>query len=101
MSGKSTGDRLVYMANQISMFFDSQPGDGAALHIAEHIAAFWTPGMRRELTAMIGDGHAEPLRPAAVEAMRILQTQSDKSVERQLEANGGRAVGHEQGSDAG
>ena len=101
MSGKSTGDRLVYMANQISAFFDSQPGDSAALHIAEHIAAFWTPGMRRELTAMLADGKAEALTPNAAEAVRLLQTQSDKSVERELEATGERAIGHEQGSDAG
>lgn len=98
---KSTGDRLVYMANQIASFFNSQPGDSAALQIAEHITAFWTPGMRRELTAMLADGMANDLSPNAAEAVRLLQTQSDKSVERELEASGERAVGHEQGSDAG
>ncbi len=101
MSGKSTGERLVYMANQIASFFEGQPGGSAALHIAEHITAFWTPGMRREITAMLAAGQAGALRPAAAEAVRLLQTQSDKSVERELAANGERAIGHEQGRDAG
>ena len=36
MSGGTT-DKLVYMANQIADFFKSQPGDAAALRIADHL----------------------------------------------------------------
>jgi hypothetical protein len=100
MSEKSNADKLVYMANQIAAFFVTQPGETAPLRIAEHIAAFWTPAMRREITRWLDDGGAG-LKPAAEEAVRLLKTQSDGSVERALHAAGQPAPGHEQGSDAG
>lgn len=49
--------RLVRMANQIAIFFASQPGDGAAL-TAAHINDFWEPRMRARLLAHLGAGGA-------------------------------------------
>lgn len=97
---KSTGERLIYMANQIAAFFTTQPGDTAPLHIAEHITAFWTPCMRDEITAHADRG-GEGLVPAALEAVRLLKRHSDKSVEGAIANAGERAIGHEHGSDAG
>jgi len=36
-------DRLIYMANQIGKFFQSQGHDNAVPGIAEHIRKFWDP----------------------------------------------------------
>lgn len=45
-------DRLVYMANQIGRFFESQgSADAAAAAIADHLAKFWAPPMRAALLA--------------------------------------------------
>jgi formate dehydrogenase subunit delta len=43
----NTGEKLVYMANQIASFFASQPAD-AATGVAKHINDFWEPRMRRQ-----------------------------------------------------
>ena len=40
-------DRLIYMANQIGKFFQSQGHDKAVPGIAEHIKKFWDPRMRK------------------------------------------------------
>lgn len=100
MSAAGNTDKLVYMANQIAAFFVSQPGDTAALRIAEHITAFWTPAMRRDITRWLGEG-GMGLKPEAEEAVRLLGSRSDQSVERALHAAGQPAPGHDQGSDAG
>ncbi|MEE7457607.1 peptidase [Methylorubrum populi] len=49
MSATTTNDRLVRMANQIALFFRSYPEDEAVAGIHNHIVAFWTPKMRRDL----------------------------------------------------
>jgi formate dehydrogenase subunit delta len=78
----SAGDRsatLVMMANQIAAFFDSQPGNAAALHIAAHLKAFWTPTMRDALHAFVVGG-GEGLSPAAkagVLALKAAHTAAD------------------------
>jgi formate dehydrogenase subunit delta len=46
-------DKLVTMANQITAFFRPYSDAEAAAGIADHIKAFWTPGMRRALDARI------------------------------------------------
>ena len=66
-------DRLVYMANQIEAYFAAQPGDGAARAIADHLKAFWTPAMRRDLIDFIGAG-GSGLRPYATAAVALLAT---------------------------
>lgn len=60
-------DKLVRMANQIATFFKSQPGGGAAEHVAAHLNDFWEPRMRAQLIGHIAAG-GEGLDPAVIEA---------------------------------
>ncbi|MCP1199033.1 formate dehydrogenase subunit delta [Notoacmeibacter sp. MSK16QG-6] len=50
-------DKLVRMANQISLFMESKPSDDEALEgLAAHINDFWDPRMRQQfLVAMTAD----------------------------------------------
>ncbi|WP_044562629.1 formate dehydrogenase subunit delta [Azospirillum sp. B4] len=64
-------DKLVYMANQIGKFFISQPGDKAAAGIANHIAKFWEPRMRRAIQDHVAQG-AAGLDPEVVKAVESL-----------------------------
>lgn len=52
----SSPDRLVYMANQIGKFFESQGRDRAVPGIAEHITKFWDPRMKRAIFAHLDAG---------------------------------------------
>jgi formate dehydrogenase subunit delta len=96
----SSPERLVYMANQIAAFFASQPGDLAALHVAEHLTAFWDPRMRRMIVEHLDQHDGDGLAPAALEAVRLLKTASAKTVARALEA-AGEPTSHQPGNDAG
>jgi formate dehydrogenase subunit delta len=49
-------DRLIYMANQIGKFFQSQGHDKAVPGIAEHIKKFWDPRMKRAIFAHLDAG---------------------------------------------
>ncbi len=49
MSATNPNDKLVRMANQIALFFRSYPEKEAVAGIHNHIVAFWTPKMRRDL----------------------------------------------------
>src|SRR5436305_15276511 len=49
-------DRLIYMANQIGKFFQSQGHDKAVPGIAEHIKKFWDPRMRKAIFARLDSG---------------------------------------------
>ena len=51
-------DRLIYMANQIGKFFQSQGHDKAVPGIAEHIQKFWDPRMRSAIIAHLDAGGA-------------------------------------------
>lgn len=53
MSGASNNERLVRMANQIAAFFRTYPDREAVNGVRKHIASFWTPKMRRSLTAYL------------------------------------------------
>lgn len=64
-------DKLVHMANQIAAYFVTQPGDGAAAAIADHLRKFWEPRMRKTIIAYLKAGGAG-LEPAAAEAVRLL-----------------------------
>jgi len=44
-------DKLIRMANQIAVGFDGLPEERAVHEAADHIRAFWTPKMRREIAA--------------------------------------------------
>ncbi len=65
MSSRTTSEKLVYMANQIAIFFETQPGDDGAEKVAEHLRSFWEPRMRERIFAMIDAGEAEGLSPLA------------------------------------
>ena len=63
----SSHNRLVYMANQIGRFFQSQGHDKAVPGIAEHIWKFWDPRMRKAIFAHLdasGEGLDPPVRAA-------------------------------------
>lgn len=60
-------EKLIYMANQISKFFESKPEAEGVAGIAAHINDFWEPRMRRQLFQIIEAGGAG-LRPLVLEA---------------------------------
>ena len=49
-------ERMVHMANQIALFFQTEPHDEAITHVAGHLKQFWEPRMLRQLHAYIGEG---------------------------------------------
>ena len=60
-------DRLVYMANQIGKFFESQRANEVVPGIANHIRKFWDPRMREAIFAYMdagGEGIDPPVRDA-------------------------------------
>jgi formate dehydrogenase subunit delta len=71
MSHNNT-DRLVYMANQIGKFFESQGHDKAVPGIAEHIRKFWDPRMRKMIFAHL-DAGGTGLMPNTLEALTTLK----------------------------
>jgi formate dehydrogenase subunit delta len=72
MSGAG-GTDLVYMANQIARFFETQGDAAAAVEgVADHIKTFWSPDMRTRLKARIAAGDAGHLSPLAKDAIASL-----------------------------
>jgi formate dehydrogenase subunit delta len=67
-------DRLIYMANQIGKFFDSQGHDKAMPGIAEHIRKFWDPRMRTKILTHLDAGGAG-LDPDVREALATLRVE--------------------------
>ncbi len=68
----SSPDRLVYMANQIGKFFQSQGHDRAVPGIAEHIKKFWDPRMRKAIFAHMDNG-GTGLDPYVRDALETLK----------------------------
>ena len=64
--------KLVYMANQIGMFFKAQDMETASAKIAEHISKFWDPRMRDAILAHLEAGGAglDPATRGAIESLR-------------------------------
>lgn len=60
-------EKLIYMANQISKFFESKPEAEGVAGIAAHINDFWEPRMRRHLFEVVDAGGAG-LRPLVLSA---------------------------------
>lgn len=61
--------RLIAMANQIGGYFASDPDPQVATAgVADHLARFWAPAMRRQLLAWLDDG-GEGLAPLVAEAL--------------------------------
>lgn len=65
-------DKLVYMANQIGKFFAHEDEATAAIAIADHLAHFWDPRMRREIIAHLEAGGVD-LDPAVRRAVEQLR----------------------------
>ena len=70
-SHTSTGDRLVYMANQIATFFASQPHAAAVEGTRVHIQKFWDPRMRAKIAEIL-EQPDNALSPIAREALKGL-----------------------------
>jgi formate dehydrogenase subunit delta len=68
----SPEQRLVYMANQIGKFFQSQGHDKAVPGVADHIRKFWDPRMRKQIYAHLAAGGAG-LDPDVREALESLK----------------------------
>ena len=64
-------DKLGRMANQIATFFRSYPDDEAVAGVQDHIVAFWSPSMRRDLAARVAHD-AAGLDPHVVSAFRAI-----------------------------
>ena len=60
-------DKMIHMANQIALFFESKPHAEGVTGVAAHINDFWEPRMRRHLFEVI-DAGGVGLRPLALEA---------------------------------
>jgi formate dehydrogenase subunit delta len=99
-AGPSTTDKLVYMANQISRFFASQPRGKAALSSADHIKSFWTPHMLRDIYIHLDKTGGEGLSPVSLEAVKIVRGSSHAGMVDALHAAGLPAA-EDPGNDAG
>lgn len=66
-------DKMVHMANQIALFFESRPEPEGVAGVAAHINDFWEPRMRRQLLDHVAAGGAglRPLVMAAIPAIRV------------------------------
>lgn len=63
---------LSEMANNIADFFKAEPDHAAAVDgVANHIAKFWEPRMRKQILAY-RDGGARDLHPLVIEALAKL-----------------------------
>jgi formate dehydrogenase subunit delta len=61
-------DDLIRMANQIAAFFTPYSEDEAVAGIADHLAKFWEPRMRKQLLAIApGAKGLDPLVARALE----------------------------------
>ena len=70
--------KLIRMANQIGIFFESKPDreEGVA-GVAEHINKFWEPRMRRQFFEVLDTG-GEGLRSIVVEAGGAIRRPADE-----------------------
>lgn len=51
----STGDRLVYMVNQIARNCAAEGHDKAAEMVEEHIRLYWDPAMRQAIVRLAAE----------------------------------------------
>ena len=98
MAQMSTGERLVYMANQIALNFAIAGEDAAALATADHIASFWDPRMKDRIRAT-AEHPASGLSVIAARAILRLATRGAPPP--QSGATIFNEVGEAGGSDAG
>jgi formate dehydrogenase subunit delta len=72
---KTTGEKLVYMANQIGDFFKSYPHEQAVKGIKEHIHKFWDPRMLKQIFEIV-QRPDNGLKPYPLEALQALAKES-------------------------
>lgn len=60
-------EKMIRMANQIAIFFESKPHAEGLAGVAGHINDFWEPRMRRQLLDHLAAG-GEGLRPLVLES---------------------------------
>lgn len=65
-------EKLAYAANQIAKFFAAQGEERARLGIADHIAKFWNPDMRRDFLAAAAKDSSN-LLPAVRAALPLIE----------------------------
>ena len=65
-------DKMIHMANQIALFFESKPHAEGVTGVAAHINDFWEPRMRRHLFEVLDAGGAG-LRPLVREASAAIK----------------------------
>lgn len=71
-----TNEKMLMMANQIAIFFTSQPGEDQAQRVADHINDFWEPRMREQLIAYLATG-GEGLEPLVLAAASLIKAPTD------------------------
>lgn len=76
----SQAGKLVRMANQIAMFFHSQPQGEAASGVANHINRFWEPRMRRQLFEIVDNHGGDGLDSLVLEAMPSIRRPSTEAL---------------------
>ena len=91
-----TGDKLARLANRIAMFFRPYPDAEALAGIADHIVAFWTPGMREGLLRHIAS-HPDEVDTRVIRAMHGAK-QGDSPIAKEI---AGPQEAGQLGSDAG
>lgn len=65
-------DKLVTMANQIGLFFETMPDRQQALtDIAAHLKRFWEPRMRRSLLQYVDEHGGTQLKDIVLEALQM------------------------------
>ena len=74
-------DKLIYMANQIGAFFESQGPEKAVTGTAEHIKKFWDPRMRKTIFAHVEQGGAglDPVVRQAIEQLAAAERKREMS----------------------
>lgn len=68
----SPDKKLVYMANQIATFFESQSREDQIERVATHLRDFWDPSMRAQLLQIVEAGQHD-LKPIALAAANRLR----------------------------
>ena len=85
--------RIVRMANQIGIFYQSKPHDEGVAGVAEHINKFWEPRMRQHFFEVFDTG-GEGMLPIVVEAApRIRRPSAPISLAQAEEADAGAPGG--------
>ncbi len=72
MSHNGSPKKLIYMANQIGKFFAPQKHEQAVSGIANHLAKFWPPSMKKKIIEHFEHG-GEGLDPLVKEAVQRLK----------------------------